>query len=104
MGMMVAAVNQTWNPEFYSRIHDMTPADLAKWLSWISPTAGLLGAVVASISCAFIQRITKTGHGLVIFISSLFVLPFALGALLVDNHVISFACFFFAGFVRNFFL
>ena len=99
--MAGALVNQTWNPEFYNRIHDMTAQELAKWLSWISPVGGLAGSLISSFACSFLQKLTKRGYGIVIFISTVFLVPTPFLTLLVEDKVLSLLFLLPAAFVRN---
>ena len=36
----------TWMPAFFARIHEMTPGDLGRWMSWIVAGGGTLGVIL----------------------------------------------------------
>lgn len=90
---------QLWAPTFFRRVHGLSPSDLSKYLTWISPIGGTLGTIAGGLVGGYLPKLNKRWYSVVIF-SSLFIILFLQAAIyLVPNYIVSLTLTFFASFV-----
>eukprot|EP01080_Neovahlkampfia_damariscottae_P002456 gene2456-3166_t len=89
VGFAGANAINTFNPIFYQRVHQMTPQELSRWLSWISPIAGLSGSLMSALICTIVQKYTDKGYAIIAIFAVVANAPFQFASLLVENQYLS---------------
>ena len=98
----MANSSTVWQPTFYYRVHNLTPRDLAYWMTWISPISGIAGSILGGLFSDFMQKKFQRGYIIVCIISIVISSPFLIAVYLMPTGVSSILCFLPSSLVRGF--
>jgi MFS family permease len=74
-----------WVPSFFIRTHGWTAVDAGRWYGWIIAIMGTLGVVSGGLLADWLASRFRSGRMMVLILSALLTIPFAITYPLVDD-------------------